>query len=132
MDCYLLSKGYRRDVVNGMKQSVKDCTMSDLLPKSPRCQVFSAIRTLQTEIPDDSRDRCMNCGSAFTSFFVGLFSGKHHCRLCRRLLCSECCFTELPRTSFPDFVLDMYSEDTLKACVVCEKVLLDRANGDIE
>lgn len=130
MDCYLLSKGYRRDVVNGMKKSVKDCTMSDLLPKPPRLRVFSAICSLQTEIPDDSRDRCMNCGSSFTGFFVGLISGKHHCRHCRRLLCSECCHAELPRSCFPDFVLDVYSESTLKACVVCEKVLIARADAE--
>lgn len=130
MDCYLLSKGYKRDVASGMEEDAKDCTMSDLLPKRPRFRVFSCIRKIQTEIADDSRDRCMNCGAAFAAFFGGLITGKHHCRLCRRLLCKECCNAELDRHLFADFILQEYSDSRIKVCNVCEKVVLNRADDD--
>ena len=130
MDCYLLSKGYNRDSVNGLQELAKECTMSDLLPKPPRYRVFSAISAIQTSIPDDSRDRCMNCGSAFTSsFFSGFFTGKHHCRHCNRLLCKECCYGELPRHLFPEFVCEAYpSADPIKVCVICEKIVVELAS----
>ena len=128
MDCYLLSKGYKRDVASGMEEDAKECTMSDLLPKPPRFRVFSCIRAIQTEITDDSRDRCMNCGAAFAGFFAGLITGKHHCRLCRRLLCKECCNAELDRVFFPNFILKEYKDGRIKVCVVCEKVVLNQAD----
>ena len=72
----------------------------------------------------------MNCGSAFVTYFSSFFTGKHHCRHCRRLLCKECCASELPKNMFPEFVQQVYpnSNAPLKVCTVCEKVLLDRAN----
>jgi hypothetical protein len=128
MDCYLLSKGYKRDVASDMEEGAKECTMSDLLPKPPRFRVFSCIRSIQTEITDDSRDRCMNCGAAFAAMFGGLITGKHHCRLCRRLLCKSCCHSELDRSLFPDFMQQEYSDSRIKVCVVCEKVVFNLAD----
>jgi hypothetical protein len=125
MDCCLLSKGYKRDI-SGIQNVPNECSTSDLLPKQPRFRVFSAISCVQTKIHDDSRDRCMNCASLFVAYF-GFFSGKHHCRYCQRLLCKECCSSELPRKMFPDFILDEYTENLLRVCLICENVLVTKA-----
>ena len=110
-----------------------DCTASDLLPKNPRYMLFKFIKVLQTRIPGDSRDRCMNCGNHFTSsssFFSSFISsGKHHCRHCHRVVCQDCSPNELPRIRFPGFVQKAYPENNLRVCIVCYTVIIDRGNG---
>jgi ankyrin repeat protein len=104
-----------------------DCTASDLMPKSPRYRLFASIKVLQTRIPGETRDRCMNCGNNFiqsSSFFRSMISsGKHHCRYCHRVVCQDCSPHEVSRSKFPIFVRECYHEASLRACIVCETIL---------
>lgn len=109
-----------------------DCTASDLLPKGPRYTLFASIRVLQTRIPGETRDRCMNCAatfstavSSFSSYFK-LSSGKHHCRHCHRVVCQECSPHEVARAKLPGFVQEAYAESNLRTCLVCYAVLIEK------
>jgi ankyrin repeat protein len=106
-----------------------DCTASDLLPKNPRYMLFRYIKIMQTRIPGETRDRCMNCGNTFTaSSSFSMFrisSGKHHCRHCHRVICQDCSPNELARARFPPFVQDVYPENNLRCCIVCYSILIE-------
>lgn len=106
-----------------------DCTASDLMPRQPRYTLFGSIRVIQTRIPGETRDCCMNCGQEFhhsssaLSMFRIMTTGKHHCRHCNRVICQTCSPKEFPRGQFPAFVQAEYTESSLRACVVCAEVL---------
>jgi ankyrin repeat protein len=109
-----------------------DCTASDLMTKGARHNLFGSISVAQTRIPGETRDRCMNCAATFggdTSSFGSMFrisSGKHHCRLCLRVVCQDCSQQELPRSQMPDFVQNSNTESSMRVCLVCCSVLKHR------
>eukprot|EP01031_Cornospumella_fuschlensis_P039882 gene39882-48566_t len=51
-----------------------ECTASDLLPKQARYALYKFICCVQTKIPGDLRDRCMNCANTFKSSSYFSFS----------------------------------------------------------
>jgi hypothetical protein len=76
----------------------------------------------------------MNCANVFSSSF-SIFSAlsssathRHHCRHCGRLVCYNCAPTELTRDYFPQFILDVFAENKIRVCLVCEDIL--RSNHD--
>jgi lipid-binding SYLF domain-containing protein len=64
-------------------------------------------------VPDDKVVGCMRCAKHFT-----LLVRRHHCRMCGRIFCSDCCsnFSLLPR--------QFNRADPQRACVRCFEVLL--------
>jgi ankyrin repeat protein len=192
-----------------------ECTASDLLPRKARTMLFPYICVMQTFIPPDQRDHCMNCGEIFggsgtsssgigvtsssstisngngssstssmyssfsslllspsttaatgmgipksnsgrslstattstnsssndlnslnkkptpsssmPSFMSNLFqtlrlsSGKHHCRICNRVVCQECSSTYLDFDNMPEFFQENCKkiETTFRVCKVC-------------
>ncbi len=54
-------------------------------------------------IPDNSTDVCLICSKSFSMFFR-----KHHCRVCGKVVCSECVTTS-----------DIESKSVLQ-CIVCK------------
>ena len=127
MDSYMLQYGEQ----NGKKISSKmgifqDCTTSDLMPRAVRPTLFKSIRSYQTHIPSDSRDRCMNCASLFQEdlYILLTFStGKHHCRYCNRLICQDCSTKSIPREMMPSFITNYNSESKCRVCIVCYDIL---------
>jgi ankyrin repeat protein len=124
VDIGLTTSNYDKKTLELMATS--DCTASDLLPKTPRYKLFAYIRVLQTRIPGDTRDRCMNCANPFNqSSYFRISSGKHHCRHCNRVVCQTCSPNEVPRHKLPAFVQNAYSESSMRICVVCYAVLIE-------
>lgn len=115
-----------------------DCTASDLFPRKARLEMFEAISSPQTWVPDDNRDRCMNCAELFSTKFsiyslvksasVSGANTRHHCRHCSRLICASCLGEDsLPSEWLPEFVTKSFpNERKLKVCKVCHE-LFDRA-----
>jgi ankyrin repeat protein len=139
MSSYMLQEGFGRDVTAAGLIELEDCTASDLMQRQIRSILFCSICVAQTEIPFDSRDRCMNCANAFNdranstgSFtFAGLMSnnngGRVHCRHCNRVTCTECTNKTLPRSSMPPFIQETCSDRDLKLCFVCYDILAVQA-----
>merc|ERR1711988_911266 len=48
-------------------------------------------------VPDDAIDQCMICGLPWTV----MFRRRHHCRMCKRLVCGICSQERLPLTGVP-------------------------------
>lgn len=114
----------RQDLVDGVNGEI--VTASDIVPRGePRRRVFAAIIVPQTLVDEVGRDRCMNCASTFESNMFGMFgSGRHHCRFCMRLICSNCAPAETTISIFPAFIQNMYPGRTqLRVCNVCEPIL---------
>lgn len=125
----LSASNYDKKTLELMANS--DCTASDLLPKTPRYKLFGYIRVLQTRIPGDLRDRCMNCANPFSqNSYFRISSGKHHCRHCHRVVCQSCSPNEVPRQKLPLFVQNAYSESTMRICVVCYAVLIEMKDDE--
>lgn len=108
------------------------CTASDLTPKAPRLRLFRCITAPQTRIPGETRDRCMQCAGDFSgkdsaNFYsmIGLVTGRHHCRLCQRVICSNCSIKEIPRSEVPDFVAAATQSSMVRVCNVCYAALTD-------
>lgn len=114
--------------------TASDCTASDLMPRNPRYKLFGSIKVLQTRIPGETRDRCMNCGnnfvasSSFSMFRIS--SGKHHCRHCHRVVCQDCSPNELPRNRLPHFVQEHYNDAYVRVCTVCYSVLTETKDSN--
>lgn len=125
-----------------------DCTSSDLMPKKPRKALFSCISSPQTMIPSENRDRCMNCASTFGGYddttniynytleesfassianslisYMMWTSGKHHCRLCGRVVCASCSPYSVHRSQMPPFVQSSCTETSMRVCLVCFDVI---------
>ena len=111
---------------------ISDCTASDLFPRKARQEMFEAISVSQSWVPDNNRDRCMNCADLFAVKFsiynlVSRNSSKkssstrHHCRHCGRLICDNCLANEeIDREKLPLFVrLQFKNEKKMKVCKVC-------------
>ena len=60
-------------------------------------------------------------------FSLALKSGKHHCRLCGRVICGECSPHMLHRNKMPTFVFDneeYADENYLRVCLICYNVIV--------
>lgn len=94
------------------------------------CDELLSISPRQTHqwTPDDLVDECYNCKSKFKVFF-GYITGKHHCRRCGRVFCSECSknSSDIPEiipcsvnTNYVKSLWDHYiSNDVVKLCDYC-------------
>ena len=111
---------------------ISDCTASDLFPRKARLEMFEAISMPQTWVPDENRDRCMNCADLFiTKFSIynlvkvsGNTITRHHCRHCGRLVCDSCLGEDMPRDWLPGFIQKTFpNERKMKICKVCRTVL---------
>jgi len=74
----------------------------------------AAVPTVPPEwVPDEKVVGCMRCAKHFT-----LLVRRHHCRMCGRIFCSDCCsnFSLLPR--------QFNRAEPQRACVRCFEVLL--------
>ena len=115
-------------------KEISDCTASDLFPRKMRQEMFEAISVSQTWVPDDNRDRCMNCADLFVVKFSiynlmkrtssSKYVSRHHCRHCGRLVCDNCLADEeIGREKLPVFVrLQFKNENKLKVCKVCSLI----------
>lgn len=130
MNSLMLQQGtaYSSNAENFLVKS--ECTASDLMPRKARSQLFPCICVPQTHIPPESRDHCMNCGAMFRdlrtrSLLSFLSSGKHHCRMCNRVICQDCSPHFLPLKAMPKFIRDSgTTEDNFRLCRVCFSCLI--------
>jgi ankyrin repeat protein len=134
MSSFMLQEGFGRDITAAGMIELEDCTASDLMQRQMRPVLFSSICVAQTEIPFESRDRCMNCANVFddrsnstSSFSFGLRTpsngGRLHCRLCNRVTCQECTNKSVSRSMMPSFITEVCSERDMKLCNVCYQII---------
>jgi ankyrin repeat protein len=197
MNCYMLSHNVLFNSARDEFIKKSECTASDLLPRKARSMLFPYICVMQTLIPSEQRDHCMNCGEMFcgsgssssasgtsssssgggggisslfggggmasigigktssgrslstatttttttvsedagskffgkksTGFMTNLFqsfglsSGKHHCRMCNRVVCQDCSSNYLELENMPEFFQEncKKAEPSYRVCKVC-------------
>ncbi|KAH0785728.1 FYVE zinc finger family protein [Histomonas meleagridis] len=70
-------------------------------------------------VPDIVSDICMRCGAQ-----LGFFNRKHHCRVCGKIMCSECVSKR--------FVIKRISQMPSKVCFECYDKLVEKNNNNNE
>jgi ankyrin repeat protein len=127
--CRMNSYMLRRDNPSEEEQLVDgmDCTASDLFPPGrKRAEIFAHISSIQTPISPSSRMRCMNCAQNFPQGFFS--ASKVNCRMCGRLVCSDCLVSEeLTVSDLPSFLMDSSSDplSSISLCIVCYPILVE-------